>query len=149
MLSEERVETTLVAPDKASALEAVAALLARGAPELGAAAIARVLRDREALATTGVGDEVAIPHGKHPGLKGLVAALALAPSGVDFDSVDGRPVRIFVGILAPEKSAGDHVRALARVARLLRNERTRARILEAPTASTLLQVIRDEESVLG
>jgi PTS system nitrogen regulatory IIA component len=149
MLSEERVATTLAAPDKSAALDAIAALLVRGVPGLDAPTIARILREREALATTGVGDEVAIPHGKHPHIDRLVAALALAPAGVDFDSVDHKPVRIFVGILAPERSAGDHVRALARVARILRNERTRARLLAAPTADALLQVIHDEEAPLG
>lgn len=149
LLVEERVDTSLVARDKAAALDAVARLLAHGVEPASPSDIHRVLRDREQLASTGVGDEVAIPHGKLPGLGRIVAALALAPAGVDFDSIDQRPVRIFVAILAPERSASDHLRALARVSKLLRDARIRARLVGAATPAEILQIIREEEAPLG
>jgi PTS system nitrogen regulatory IIA component len=148
LLSKDRIDTSLSAANKPAALESLAALLARGADGLGAEAIARVLRDREALASTGVGDEVAIPHGKVAGLKQVVAALALAPNGVEFDSIDQKPVRIFVAILAPERAASDHLRALARCSKLLRDSRVRERLFHAVSADEVLEIVRDE-SVSG
>lgn len=148
LLARDRVDTALKVADKSAALDAVAALLAQGAEGHGPAAIIQVLRAREGQQTTGVGDEVAIPHGRIAGLPRLVAALAIVPDGVEFDSIDRRPVRIMVAILAPEGSAGDHLRALARVARLLRDARLRQQLLDASTPAGALQVILDEELLL-
>lgn len=149
MLTEERVQTALVAPNKQAALDALAVLLANGAVGMTPTTIARVLRDRESLASTGVGDEVAIPHGKITGITRIVGAFALAPDGVDFDAVDNRKVRIFVALLAPEKSPADHLRALARVFKLLREASVRDRLVQSATAADVLQVIRDEERASG
>ena len=77
-----------------------------------------------------------------------MAAPAIVPAGVEFESIDRRPVRIMVAILAPEGSAGDHLRALARVAKLLRDGRLRQRLLEAADPDGALKVILDEESQL-
>ncbi len=148
LLTEQRVHTSLNVSDKGSALDAVAALLANGAEGQDATSIAKVLREREALLSTGVGDEVAIPHGRLPRLTRVIAALALVPAGVDFNSIDHRPVRIFVGVLAPERHPGDQLRALARVSKLLRDARVRGRILEASSPADLLRVVREEEAQL-
>lgn len=146
LLAQDRIDTALSARDKSSALEALASLLARGAPGVASSTIARVLRDREQLASTGVGDEVAIPHGKVAGLRQIVAAMALSPVGVDFDSIDRKPVRIFVAILAPERSASDHLRALARCSKLLRDARVRERLVSARSPEEVLAIVRDEAS---
>lgn len=145
LLAEDRVITSLTAPTKDAALEALAGLLATGASGVAPAVIAKVLRDRELLASTGVGDEVAIPHGRVAGLARCIAALAVSPDGVAFDAIDHRPVRIFVAILAPDRAPGDQLRALARVSKLLRDRRVRDRILAAETPAELFQFIRDEE----
>ncbi len=145
LLSDDRVDTALAATSKDAALDAIAALLVRGVDNVDVATIRKVLREREALASTGVGDEVAIPHGRLPGLARLVAALAIAPDGVEFESIDQRPVRIFVAILAPDANAGDHIRALVRVGKLLRDRRVREKIMNAQSSSAILQAIRDEE----
>jgi PTS system nitrogen regulatory IIA component len=144
LLAKDRIDTSLAVVDKRGALDALAKLLARGTEGFSAEAIAKVLRDREALASTGVGDEVAIPHGKLPGLKHVVAAFALVPQGVEFDSVDSRPVRIFVAILAPERAASDHLRALARCSKLLRDGRVRDKLFVAKTADDVLAVVQDD-----
>jgi nitrogen PTS system EIIA component len=148
LLTRERVHTALEVADKSATLEAVATLLAQGVTVESPAAILRVLQARESQQSTGVGDEVAIPHGRVAGLSKLVAALAIVPNGVEFDSIDRRPVRIVVAILAPEGSAGDHLRALARVAKLLRDKRIRQKLFDAPSPELALQVIIDEESSL-
>ncbi len=144
LLALDRIATDLAAPDKRAALEVLGGLLARGAEGVSADAIARILRDREALASTGVGDEVAIPHGKVAGLKGIVAAMAMSRTGIAFDSIDQRPVRIFVAILAPEKSSSDHLRALARCSKLLRDGRVRSRLISATSPEEVMQIVAEE-----
>jgi len=145
LLAEDRVSTSLSAPAKDVAIDALAALLARGAEGLNAATIARVLRDREVLASTGVGDEVAIPHGRVPGLGRIIAALAVAPAGVEFEAIDHRPVKIFVAILAPDRAPGDQLRALARVSKLLRDRRVREQLVASASPADLLRFVADEE----
>jgi PTS system nitrogen regulatory IIA component len=148
LLSRDRIDTGLKAPGKGEALTALADLLSRGLEGQTAASILPVLRAREAQQSTGVGDEVAIPHGRIAGLTRLVAAIAIVPDGVDFESIDRRPVRILVAILAPENSAGDHLRALARVAKLLRDGRIRQRLIDAPSPEDAFRAVVDEESTL-
>jgi len=83
--------------------------------------IQRVLSEREKLGTTGIGQGVAIPHGKLPGLSGIHAVFARAAAPIDFESVDDRPVDLFFLLLAPEDAGAAHLRALAHVSRLLRD----------------------------
>ena len=83
--------------------------------------ITRVLREREALGSTGIGHGVAIPHGKTDMVPDLVSAFGVSRTGVNFDSLDGEPVYLFFLLVAPENSAGPHLKALARISRLLTN----------------------------
>ncbi len=144
LLSPDRIDVALDAADKRAALDAMASLLARGTAGVTAEAIARALHAREETATTGVGDEVAMPHGRVAGLKQLVAALALAPRGLEFDAVDGRPVKIVVAIVAPERAGGEHVRALAGVSRLLNDGAVRARLLDSRSPDDVLRIVRGD-----
>jgi PTS system nitrogen regulatory IIA component len=137
ILTAERVTTALSARDKDDALRALAGLF----DGISAEEVYGVLRDRENLASTGVGDGVAIPHGRLAGIDRLQAALAICPRGVDFESIDGEPVHIFVAIVAPNRRTGDHLKALARVSRLLRREDLRARLRKAESASTLFEAL--------
>ena len=100
--------------------------------DLSEAAVFEVLLAREQLGTTGVGSGVAIPHGRLGGeLKEIRAAVAVADEPIDFDAVDGRPVDILVGILAPAGRPSAHVRVLRDVSRLLRREAVRAELRAA------------------
>ena len=148
LLARDRVDTALSVVDKDAALDAVANLLSQGTAGMTASTILRVLRTREGQQSTGVGDEVAIPHGRVAGLTRLVAALAIVPAGVEFDSIDHRPVKIFVAILAPDNRPKDQLSALARVSKLLRDPRVRGRLMQCETPAALLQSVRDEEALL-
>ncbi len=149
LVSAECIEPGLRAADKQSVLAALGALLAKVTPNVTPAAITRVLEEREALASTGVGDEVAIPHGRMVGLDRVVAALAFSAKGVDFDAIDRRPVRIFVAILAPEKDNTGHLKALARFSRLLRDARVRDRLLAEKDVSAVLAILEAEAIANG
>lgn len=146
ILAVQRVTVRLDADDKRTALAALARLFARDDPRLDPDAITRVFEEREALASTGVGSGVAIPHGRLSGVERLVAALGISKRGVDFDAIDGRPAHILVAVLGPEKHTGEHLKALARFSRLLRDEDVRARLLNAESDEDAYAAIVEEDA---
>jgi PTS system nitrogen regulatory IIA component len=108
--------------------------------------VLEVLSEREKLASTGIGEGVAIPHGKMPGLDRLYAAFGVSHGGVDFSSIDKRPTHLFFALVAPENSAGVHLKALARVSRLFRNPELRDAILAAPSGADIYRLISEEDN---
>jgi PTS system nitrogen regulatory IIA component len=100
-------------------------------------AIFEVLIERERLGTTGVGNGIAIPHGKLPGLDRLYALFARLETPVDFDSIDEQPVDLICVLLAPETAGADHLKALARVSRLLRDRTTCEKLRGTDSADAL------------
>ena len=91
--------------------------------------VAEVLLERERLGSTGIGDGVAIPHGKMKGLKTILCAFGRSKEGVEFDAVDGKPVHLFFLLIAPEDAASLHLKMLSRVSRLFRDPSFRKRLL--------------------
>ena len=110
--------------DKSRALHLLSELLARGTT-IGADTIERVLREREALQSTGIGEGVAIPHGAMLELDKQLAAVLTIPDGVDFDAIDGAKVNILFAVIGPKRASGEHLKTLARVSRLLRSRRNK------------------------
>jgi len=105
----------------------------------------RVLR-REAMMSTGIGYGVAIPHGKARAADRMVAACAVAPEGVDFAAEDGQPVYVFVLFVSPENATTQHVRALANLSRLLKEESVRRALREAPSVGAFLATLQNAEA---
>jgi len=130
---------------KEGVLRELSEVLSGMIPSLPADAIASILLERENLGSTGIGDGVAIPHGKAAGIERLVAAFGRSRKGVQFQSLDGRPAHLFFAIMAPETSAGMHLKALARISRLMKDERFRRSLLEAEDAGDLCRVLREED----
>jgi PTS system nitrogen regulatory IIA component len=141
ILSEERVTTQLSVSSKDEALRALAHLFAENDPDLDVNSVHEVLAERERLASTGVGSSVAIPHGRISAIDDLRAAMAISPEGIPFEAIDGEPVRIIIGVLAPQHHTGDHLRVLARVSRLLRSSEVRESLLGAADAQAAFAVI--------
>ncbi len=104
-----------------------------------------VVLERERLGSTGIGDGVAIPHGKMKGLRNILCAFGKSKEGVDFDAVDSKPVRIFLLLLAPEDSASLHLKTLSRVSKLLRDPSFRKRLTELPSSHDIYNAIIDED----
>jgi len=108
--------------------------------------VAKLLLERERLASTAIGEGVATPHGKLDAVGRLVACVGRAPQGVDFDSMDGRPTHLFFVLVAPENSTGVHLKALARISRLFKDPGFRTRLMQAKDASEMYRVIADEDA---
>ncbi len=119
-LTPDAVVPALRASTKKHLLTELAAQAARRLPELDAGEVFETLLQRERLGSTGIGDGVAIPHGKLPKLKRMFGLVARLERPVDFDALDAQPVDLAVLLLAPEGAGADHLKALARVARVLR-----------------------------
>lgn len=147
ILDVDRIDADFTATSKAAALEALAQLLCEGAAEAGVHAsiedVRRVLEAREALQSTGVGSGVAIPHGRLGGLDRFVGALAIHHAGVEFEAIDGRPVSILFAVIGPERAAGEHLKCLARIGRMLRDDGVRERLQRAATAEDALSIVRE------
>jgi PTS system nitrogen regulatory IIA component len=108
--------------------------------------LVKVLSDREALASTAIGEGVAIPHGKLPELTEIKACLGRAKAGVDFDSMDGNPTHIFIVMVAPENSTGMHLKALARISRVFKDPAFLKRLLDAPDADEMFEALKEEDA---
>jgi PTS system nitrogen regulatory IIA component len=104
-----------------------------------------VMLEREKLGSTGIGDGIAIPHGKLKGLKTILCAFGRSIKGVSFDSVDRKPVYIFFLLLAPEDSAGLHLKMLSRISRILRDQAFRRKLLEQAGQKDLFNDIISED----
>ena len=105
--------------------------------------IFETLMQREKLGSTGVGHGVAIPHGKLAGLERLVGVFALLDKPIDFDSLDGEPVDVVFLLLAPESAGADHLKALARIARVLRDDETSAKLRAADDAAAMYTLLTE------
>jgi nitrogen PTS system EIIA component len=130
---------------KPEAIRRLSALLAHGQSTVSAEEIERVLTEREALQSTGVGGGVAIPHGAIDRLDHLVGAVLLCPSPIEFDAIDRAPVSILFAVIGPKRATGEHLKTLARVSRLLRDDSFRARLLGAGSGREAFSMIADEE----
>ncbi len=103
--------------------------------------IFEALSDREALGSTGLGNGIAIPHGKLPGLDGVTAVFARLDTPIEFEAVDDQPVDLMMMLLAPVGAGADHLKALARVARLLRSESTVDALRRAQNAQQIFAIL--------
>ncbi|MCL2451186.1 MAG: PTS sugar transporter subunit IIA, partial [Polyangiaceae bacterium] len=130
----------LSASTPAEVIEELVAALARPLAGLGPLA-ARAVLDREALASTGLGNEVAVPHAVVPGLQRPLLAVGLAPSGVDFNAPDGRPSKVVFLLLMPPRAHDQEVRILAQIARVVIHAEGRARLLAAESLNDVLACV--------
>jgi PTS system nitrogen regulatory IIA component len=142
---EEFVAPALAGKTKADVVRELAEHLVELHPEVSVDRLVDVLWERERLGSTAIGDGIAIPHGKLAGVRGVVGTFGRHPEGVDFESLDGNPTRLFFLLVAPEDSVGQHLKALARVSRLLKDRSFRERLLAAADRSALYRLIREED----
>jgi len=119
---------------------------AQAEASLDADRLFQVLLDRENLQSTGIGDGVAIPHGKMPGLARLVASFARSRSGVDFQSIDGQLTHLFFLLVVPEHSGGQHLKALARISRFFRDAAFRKALGEAESREDVFRAIEEQDA---
>ncbi len=146
LIQRDMVIPKLSATGKVEIIRELAGFLSKGHESIDNERLVKVLADREALASTAIGEGVAIPHGKLPELDSIRACIGRARDGVDFDSMDGKPTHIFIVMVAPENSTGAHLKALARISRVFKDKDFLRRLLEAPNGDAMFEVLSDEDS---
>jgi PTS system nitrogen regulatory IIA component len=144
LLTPDRIRVPLRAGDKPGVLRELTELLA----ERAASPVEPLLKavvEREQVLSTGIGHGIAIPHAKVSTIQDLQLVAASSPRGVPFDALDGEPVRLFFLLIGPESAAGQHVKALSRIARLVRRESVRDALLQADSPEAFHQVLVEAE----
>ena len=134
--------------NKRDVLMEMSAALAKVEPQIEADRLLEVLLEREALQSTGIGEGVAIPHGKMVGLDRLVATFARSPEGVEFESIDGQPTHHLFLLVVPEHSGGQYLKALARISRFFRDAAFRQQLTDGESVQDVVRAIEEEDAKL-
>jgi PTS system nitrogen regulatory IIA component len=149
LLNPKLILTDLRAGSKNQALEEMVACLAANRQGIDAKELYTVLIEREKLGSTGIGNGIAIPHGKLEGLDAICLVFARSRSGIQFDSLDGKPVHLIFLLVAPFNSAGVHLKALARLSRLLKEKGFRESLFAAADAEDLYGIVVEEDEKIS
>jgi PTS system nitrogen regulatory IIA component len=144
-LNVEGIIPELAASDKQTVLHALAEKFAAARSGPDRDRVLEVLKEREKISTTAIGEGVAIPHGKLANVERLRAVFARSIAGVDFASLDGAPTHLFFALIAPEDGAADHLKAMARISRLLKDAAFRDRLLKGTSGKELFDIITAED----
>jgi len=142
-LTGDRILPLLKAATKKEVLQELADAIHSEHPSLSEKEIYDIIMERESLGSTGIGNGIAIPHGKTDKLRDIVVYFGRSGSGIPFDALDGKPVHLFFVLLAPENSAGPYLNCLARVSGFLKNPAIRKRLMAAPGKEELMQVLTE------
>ncbi|OGP65930.1 MAG: hypothetical protein A2169_09410 [Deltaproteobacteria bacterium RBG_13_47_9] len=144
-LKEEWVIPNLQGTDKRSVLKALSSVLVKPCQMASEEELLQVLLDREKLGSTGIGEGIAIPHGRLKKLKSFLISFGRSMKGVDFDSIDRKPSQLFFMVMAPENSAVDNLKLLGRIVTLLKDPSFKKRLIEAQSQKELFQIISEED----
>lgn len=145
LLTPDRIRIPLRSTTKDDLLGELVWVVAEAAGVRDAEDVLRAVREREEVLSTGIGNGVAIPHGKSAAVPELILAAGVTEQGVDFEALDGQPVRLFFLLVGPESAAGQHVKALSRISRLLRRDSFRTRLIAARSSEDFLSIIAEAE----
>lgn len=145
ILSRDSVVPNLVSQNKKEVLEELVSAVVDQDKRIDKAELIEVLLERERLGSTAIGDGIAIPHGKLKNIDNLLASFGRSIQGVDFESIDNKPTHLFFLLVAPENSAGAHLKALARISRLLTNSSFRENLMVAESKEQLFNNIIEKD----
>ena len=140
VLRKETILTDLKAKDKKGVIEELVASVSQ-ITGINSSELVRVLLERERLGSTGIGGGIGIPHGKLANLESLIMGFGLSRKGVDFESIDGRPTHLFFLLITPENSTGLHLKLLARISRILKNDSFKKKLMKAAGSNEVFSII--------
>ena len=146
LLTPDRIRIPLHARTKDELLEELVDVVADADPLTDRSELLRAVRERESVLSTGIGNGVAIPHGKSVAVPQLRMAAGTAEHEIDFDALDGQPVRLLFLLVGPESAAGPHIKALSRISRIIRQDSVRERLLNATSAEEFYNALREAEA---
>ncbi len=145
ILSEQTIKVPLEKQEKTQVIEELVDLLDTAGKITNRDSVLKAILDREAVMSTGVGEGVAIPHGKSDAAPVIVAALGISAEPIDFDSIDKEPVRLIWLLVGPPGQTGPHLKALSRISRLMHMGELKEKLLAARSAAEVLEEVAREE----
>jgi nitrogen PTS system EIIA component len=145
ILKPESIIASLHAHDKKGALEELSGVITDQEPSLNKGYLLQVLLEREKLGSTGIGEGIALPHGKVNKLDRLLVSFGRSLEGLSFDSIDDQPAYLFFLLVAPENSAGAHLQALAKISRVLKDSNFRQRLMDAKSKDEIYRIIVEKD----
>ena len=145
LLDQRLILSDLTSKTKKGVLEELVSHLAQFEEKVNPEELLKILLEREKLGSTGINDGVAIPHGKLKNIDALLVAFGRSREGIDFGALDGRESHLFFLLVAPERSAGTHLKALARISRIAKNEDFRKKCMKAETGEDLFKLMVEED----
>ncbi|RPH50818.1 MAG: PTS sugar transporter subunit IIA [Desulfobacteraceae bacterium] len=140
VLRKETILTDLKSKDKKGVIEELVASVSQITGIKGSE-LSHVILERERLGSTGIGGGIGIPHGKLANLESLIMGFGLSHKGVDFESMDGKPTHLFFLIITPENSTGLHLKLLARISRILKNDSFKKKLMKAASSNEVYSII--------
>jgi fructose-specific phosphotransferase system IIA component len=149
ILKPQNIKVPLEAHTKNEAITELVSLLAKNGDITDAKKVLDAVLEREATRTTGIGNGLAIPHGKCNGTKDLVMAIGKAPTAIDFSAIDGRPVTVIWLLGSPPDKTGPHIHALARISRMMTSDKFRLALNAAKTSQEMYDAIVQHENSLS
>lgn len=144
-LNKESIIPKLSSESKPQVLRELAELVAAQHSNINKDKLIDILEQREKLCSTAVDLGVAIPHAKFSGLSNIIAAFGKSTSGIDFESLDGQPTRLFILLVAPDNAAGSHLKLLAKISNVFKSAEFRQKVLQAETQDEIYDLIADED----
>lgn len=145
MLKKEYIIEELMAKTQREVLAELSSVFLRADNVFDHQAMVTVLLEREKLGSTGIGEGVAIPHGKVPDIGELMISFGRSKHGVDFNALDGKPVHLFFLLVAPEDTTGKHLRVLAKLSRMLKSNGFKKSLMESRTVDDLYRTIVEKD----
>ena len=149
ILKIQHIKVPLAAKNKKDAIAELVQVLAEAKDVKDSQVLLNSVLEREATRTTGIGNGLAIPHGKCAGVDHLVVAIGKPETPIDFDSIDKRPVNLIVLLASPPDQTGPHIQALARISRLMNVEAFRQAMRTATSAQQIYDVVQTQENAMG
>ena len=145
ILTEDRIKIPLDSVEKEKIIEEMVNLIDRSVKLGNKPQVLKAVLEREAVMSTGVGEEVAIPHAKAEGVGDIIAALGITREPVDFKSLDQKPVRLVWLLVGPQDKTGPHLKALSRISRLMHKKEFRERLIRTAGPREMIDAISSEE----
>jgi fructose-specific phosphotransferase system IIA component len=146
ILTEDMVITGLDGESKDDIINAMVDLIGASQKVSDKEKVRQAIFDREKLMSTGVGNGFAIPHGKTDAVSDIVAAFAVTTQPIDYEALDGKPVRLVFLLVGKDNMVGPHIKLLSRISRLMRRDQFRARLIDLKTPHEILEMFRQEEA---
>ncbi len=145
LLPKEHIVLDIKSRDKKSAIKEMINVVANSGKIKNPDSVFQAVYAREKIGSTGIGQNVAIPHGKTSELKEIIGALGISQKGIEFQSLDGEAVNIIFLLLGPDDISGDHLKALARVARLFKDKFFREALKQSDSPEKIVEIIKKED----